>query len=73
MVGQGTRMDKERERRDVEIMRQEVKKNEETKGEEGIKKCWCGAVLSGHILYIFPLSFYGPLDQIKLLQVMEVG
>lgn len=39
MVGQGTRMDKERERRDGEIMRQEVKKNEGTKGEEGIKKC----------------------------------
>lgn len=32
MVGQGTRMDKETERRDVEIMRQEVKKNERQRG-----------------------------------------
>lgn len=45
----------------------EGKKNEETAGVEEIKKCWCVAVLSGHILYIFFISFYGPLAQIELL------
>ena len=43
------------------------------RGEEATKKCWCGAALSGHILYIFLISFYGPLAQIELLQVMEMG
>lgn len=61
--------DKERERRDAAG----AKKNEETNGEEGMKKCWCRAVLSGHILYIFLISLYGPLVQIELLQEMEMG
>lgn len=67
--------DKERQRRDGEIMRLEAKKRirDRIRGEEGTKKCWCGAVLSGHILYIFLISFYGPLAQIVLLQVMEMG
>ncbi len=55
MVGQEARTDKERQEKDSEIMRMEVKKNEDTKETEEIKKCWCGAVLSAHILYIFPL------------------
>lgn len=49
------------------------KKNEKMNGVEGIKKCWCGAVLSGHILHIFLISFYGPMAHIELLQVMEMG
>lgn len=65
--------DKEKEWRDGEIMRQEVKRMERQRGEEGAKTCWCGALLSGHILYIFLISFYGPLAQIELLQVMEMG
>lgn len=54
-------------------MRAEVKRTKRQRGEEATKKCWCGAALSGHILYIFLISFYGPLAQIELLQVMEMG
>lgn len=50
-------------------MRQEVERMKRQRGEEGVKRCWCGAVLSGHILYIVLISFYGPLAQIELLQV----
>lgn len=42
--------------------------------EEEIKKCLCRmlvGVLSGHILCIFLISFYGPLAELELLQLME--
>lgn len=65
--------DKESEMRDGEIIRREEKRMKRQTEEEGMEKCWCGAVLSGHILYIFLISFYGSLAQIELLQVMEMG